>query len=142
MDKSCRIFIDSNIWFSAFYKQSAASDLLEELLKTNFEIVICELVLEEIVRNIKTKLPSVLELARQFLLTYPLTIVKNPSLKQLSNYDGLADKKDLPILAAAINYNCQFLVTGNLKHFQIMKIGKKFGLQIINLKEAKKKLFS
>ena len=131
-----RIFIDSNIWFSAFYKKGQAFNLLEKCREKRFEVVISQLVLEEIIRNIKKKLPRKLENVRSFLITYPLVIVKNPSKKDLTKVEGLAHKKDRPILAAALNYKCRFLITGNLKDFKEKSIKEKFNLEVISLGKA------
>ena len=136
MDERMRIFIDSNIWFSAFYKKGQAFNLLEKCREKRFEVVISQLVLEEIIRNIKKKLSRKLENAQKFLITYPLVIVKNPSKKDFIKVKGLAHKKDTPILVAALNYKCQFLVTGNLKDFEEKSIKKKFNLEVISLGKA------
>jgi predicted nucleic acid-binding protein len=35
--KKLRVFIDSNVWFSAFYKKGIASDLIDKLLQKKLE---------------------------------------------------------------------------------------------------------
>jgi len=136
MDKKTKVFIDTNIWFSALYKKGPASILLEKLLSKKYTVVISELVLEEIIRTLEEKLPDRAELVKQFLLSYPITIVKNPLVTEMPNYQKLAEGKDMPILVAAINYQCHCFVTGNLKDFKIKEIKKRFSLKIISLKEA------
>lgn len=136
MGKKIKVFVDTNIWFSAFYKKGPASELLEKLISEKYMVTISELVLKEILANIKEKLPLKTELVRGFLLSYPLTIVKNPSPLEIRNYQNLEEKKDLPILISAINYQCHYLVTGNLKDFQIKKIESRYHLKIVSLKEA------
>lgn len=126
-----KLFIDSNVWFSAFYKKGVASQLLEKLNNKKYEIVISQLVLEEIIVNIKKKLPSVLRLVYNFFQHYPVTIIKNPSLKELKDYPNLAQKKDLPILVSALNYKCGFFISGNIKDFKAEKIRKKYRLIIL-----------
>ena len=54
MKQRC-VFIDSNIWFSAIYKAGNCSQLLQTLSQNKWEIVISELVLREILRNIEVK---------------------------------------------------------------------------------------
>lgn len=130
-----KLFIDSNVWFSAFYKKGTASELLEKIFSDSFEVVISELVLEEIFRNIKSKVPAALDLAYRFFREYPVTVVKNPVLENLGKYRGMAQKKDLPLLLSAVNYQCDYFVTGNLKDFSILKIEKKFNLLILNPRE-------
>lgn len=126
-----RVFVDSNVWFSAFYKKGLPSKLIEKLSQKKFEVVISQLVLEEIVKNIEKKLPHALPLVYQFFQTYPLTVLKNPVKKELKSFEKLAEKKDLPILVAAINYRCRFLITGNVKDFKIDRLDKKYNLKIL-----------
>jgi len=115
------IFIDSNVWFSAFYKEGTCSRLLRDLTNLSCEIVISELVLEEIIRNIKQKVPDALSLVIEYLDKIKPTVVKNP--------------KDLPILVSAIDYKCHFFITGNIKDFKMEEIKKKTGLKVLRPSE-------
>lgn len=133
--KRIKVFIDSNIWFSAFYKKSIASNLIDRLFQKKLEIVVSESVLEEIVRNIGEKLPVVLPLVYRFFQEYPITVIKNPKIEQLPEFTGLAQRKDLPILVSALNYRCDFFVTGNKKDFKISRIKKRHHLLILNPRE-------
>lgn len=136
MAQNIKIFIDSNVWFSAFYKKGVPFLVLETLKNQKYEVVISELVLEEVVRNIKNKYPTILPLVYNFFQQYPLSIIKNPSLLNLQKHKGLAEKKDLPILIAAFQYKCKFLITGNLKDFKIKGIKEKLGLRVISPRDA------
>lgn len=138
--KKTKVFVDSNVWFSGFYKKGVASGLITQLLQRRFEIVISELVLEEIVRNIGKKLPAALSLIYQFFREYPVMVLKNPTKRQLQKFTGLAQKKDLPILVSALDYHCQFLVTGNKKDFQADSIRKQFCLLVLTPQEMLKEI--
>lgn len=129
------VFIDTNIWFSAFYKEGTCSDLLRELNKKQWKMVISELVLEEIIRNIKKKIPNVLSLITEYINTAKPIVVKNPTVEVLEKFVGLSKRHDLPILTAAIKYHCRYFVTGNIKDFQISRIEIKTGLEIITPKK-------
>lgn len=131
MAKKVKVFIDSNVWFSAFYKKGVCSQLLNKLNNKKFEVVISQLVLEEIVINVKNKLPSVLPLVYSFFQEYPVTIVRNPAANEFNKYFGLADKKDLPILISALKYGCNYFITGNIRDFKVEEIRKKHSLKII-----------
>lgn len=135
-----KVFIDSNVWFSAFYKKGVASGLISELLHGEFEIVVSELVLEEMIRNIGKKLPTALSSVSQFFQECPVTVIKNPRVKQLRKFTGLAQRKDLPILISALNYQCNFFVTGNKKDFRISKIKTQHHLLVLNPREMLEKL--
>ncbi len=130
--KKPRIFIDSNIWFSAFYKEGVCSKLLRYLHEVSWEIVISELVLEEVIRNIKEKLPQAMALIVEYFSTIRPTVVKNPLKGELLVNRGLAPLHDLPILIAAAQYKCAYFITGNLKDFKSDLIKRRFRLQIIN----------
>jgi len=130
-----RVFVDSNIWFSAFYKKGSVSELIEKLLQKKFEIVISEIVLEEALKNIKKKIPNAFSLICQFFQEHPVTVIKNPQLKQIKKFTGLAQKKDLPILVSALDYQCRFFITGNKKDFKVSLIGKRYNLSILSTRE-------
>lgn len=136
MEKGFRVLVDSNVWFSAFYKKdSIPSKLIQQLFERKAEIVISQGVLEEIFRNIKRKLPQALPLIKNFFKLYPVTVVKDPSLSQIKKIKNLAKAHDLPVLSSAINYNCNFFITGNKKDFASKKIKQKFNLVILNPRE-------
>jgi hypothetical protein len=129
--KNKKIFIDSNVWFSAFYRKGVCSNLIETLHQLNFEIVICELVLEEILKNIKEKIPDALSLVIEYLKIIKPTVVKNPKKEVALKYKNLASLKDIPILISAFEYRCQYFITGNIKDFKVKLIEKKLNLKII-----------
>jgi len=45
--------------------------------------------------------------------------------------NNLADKKDIPTLVAAIEYNCKFFITGNIKDFRVEEIFNKHKLKVL-----------
>lgn len=126
-----KVFVDANVWFSAFYKEGVCSKLLRKFKENDKEIVISEQVLEEIIRNIKLKIPNALELVIEAIKELDPTVVKNPLAEDLKLYCDLAKLHDLPILVSAIKYDCQYLITGNKKDFNGLKINKRCSLQIL-----------
>jgi hypothetical protein len=76
----------------------------------------CQVIVEA-ERNLQHKLPGVLSTFR-LIVDRCLSVVADPRPAELSSYEGLADSKDLPILAAAIRESCPWLVTFNVRHFQ------------------------
>lgn len=129
MEKS-KVFIDSNVWFSAIWGSSLIKKLLVKLVRSH-AVYVSELVLEEVVRNVKKKLPKELEELKEFIVTYPLKVVKDPGVKEVGNLKGLADWKDLPILAAADKVDCEWLITGNIKDFKVKEIENKLGIKVV-----------
>lgn len=126
-----RVFIDSNVWFSAFYKKGVCSRLLRHLYKKSWEVVISELALDEIIRNIKEKIPNALMLIVEYIERTKPVVVKNPSKEKLMKFESLVAFDDLPILISAIEYDCDYFITGNIKDFEVDKIKNKFGLRVM-----------
>lgn len=126
-----QVFIDTNVWFSAFYKEGTCSKLLRLLEQSSHEIIISELVLEEIIHTIKQKIPEVLPLVIQYIDVIKPTVVKDPEKKLVMQQNNLADKKDIPILVAAIEFNCEFFITGNIKDFKVEEIFDKHKLKVL-----------
>ncbi|PJC31691.1 hypothetical protein CO051_03860 [Candidatus Roizmanbacteria bacterium CG_4_9_14_0_2_um_filter_39_13] len=79
--KTTRVFVDTNVWFSAFYKEGTCSRILRQLNKSSYEVVISELVLEEIIRTIQKKAPSALPFIVEYLNTTKVIVVKNSEKK-------------------------------------------------------------
>jgi len=131
MGKSDRVFVDSNVWFSYFWGSKTIQRLIDAL-RDKKRLVISELVLAEVAENIKLKLPSVLDEVRNVFTIFPLTVVKDPDLKTVSQVKKYCDSKDAPILAACLKSNSGFLITGNLKDFQVKKIKKMLGITVIS----------
>jgi len=93
------------------------------------------LVLDEVVRNIQLKIPTTLSLFVDYLKVNKIIVLKNPTSSQLLPYKELAEKHDLPILASAIEFKCDYLLTGNLKDFNIQRVKKKAKITLISPKE-------
>lgn len=129
---SLQVFVDSNVWFSAFYKPGVCRQLLNKLQhQATSEILISEQVIEEIIRNLQKKRPKALPSALDLIKDIFPTVIKNPTSKVLGKYPDLAEPKDLPILVAAIRHQCSYFVTGNLKHFQQKKIQKLHSVTVL-----------
>lgn len=69
-----------------------------------------------------------MDLVGKFLATYPPIMVESVTEISLKN---LADTKDLPILQEAHTAKVKYLVTGNVKDFNVLAIKKKLNIQVI-----------
>jgi len=115
-----RLFIDSDeiIAGSASPSEYSASLLILRLAEiTLIEALTSEQVINEAERNLEANLPQALPAFRH-LVSRCLTIVPDPDPTDLTPISGLADPKDLPILAAALREQCAWLVTFNIRHYQ------------------------
>lgn len=134
-DKPLKIFVDTNVWFSAFYGSENAEKLIKAHIEGKIKAVISQKVLDELVKNIKRKVPKALPHLRQLLEISPPVILKDQAeiRKDLENY---VDKKDKRILASAINGKLKVFVTGNIKDFKLKEIKKTYHIEVITPREA------
>lgn len=65
----------------------------------------------------ESKIPRALP-AFKYLISRCLTVGPEPKVKKISTYSGLADPKNLSILAAAVREGCPRLVTFNIRDYQ------------------------
>jgi putative PIN family toxin of toxin-antitoxin system len=135
-----KFFIDSNVWFSALFSKGTCYQLIRTLLNNEHEIVVSEIVVQEIFRNIKKKKPQALPPLNRLLGTAPITIVENPKQKKINNNLSLAHKKDLPIIISAVNYQCDYFITGKIKDFNKKPIKEISRIKILSPRQALSKL--
>lgn len=115
-----RVFIDADALFagSASPSEHGASLTVLRLGEiTLIEAIASNQVIIEAERNLAAKLPATLPTFR-LLVDRCLTIVPDPTYDQLMLFDGLADRKDRSILAAAVLNECPWLVSFNVRHYQ------------------------
>jgi PIN domain len=115
-----RVFVDADVLFagSAAPSQHGASLAILRLAEiTMIEAVESPQVITEAERNLTEKLPDALP-AFRLIVSRCLRIAPDPEPADLAPFAGLANPKDLPILAAAVRESCPWLVTFNVRHFQ------------------------
>ena len=115
-----RIFVDADVLFAgaaAPTEHGASLVILRMAEITLIDAVASPQVVEEAERNLADKLPAALP-AFRMIVSRCLRLVPAPLPSDLAVCTGLADPKDLPILAAAVREGCPWLVTFNGRHFQ------------------------
>ena len=121
-----RIFLDANVLFSASNQSSHIAELIYLILERH-EPVTSDLALEEARRNIQAKRPhwmnAFIQLSEK-VTTVPTRIMDLPV--------SIADK-DAPILASAIQSKCNYLVTGDKKHFGHLYYQVVEGLEVVSI---------
>ena len=97
-----RAFVDTSVLFAASYSDTGyASDLVRAALRGQLILVVSDLVLQEVRRNLKRKAPRGLE-ALEVALTYvPFEKVSSPSKTAVQRAAEYIALKDAPIIAAA-----------------------------------------
>jgi hypothetical protein len=114
-----RVFIDADVLFAgaASSSEHGASLVVLRLAEiTLIDGVTSEQVVIEAERNLADKLPAALPLFR-LLVSRCLRVVSGPSSDQVATCLGLAHPKDLPILVAAVQEGCPWLVTFNTRDY-------------------------
>ena len=116
-----RVLLDTNVWFSAFWGSENCRKILLSHRDYKIKAVISHQVIEECVRNFRSKLPQELSNFTNMLKSRPPLIVKDPELidKKIIN---LIEKKDQPIFCSAMIAKVNYFVTGNIKDFSGKKL--------------------
>jgi predicted nucleic acid-binding protein len=110
-----RVFLDANILFSAAKSDGAIRSFLGGLRACEHTLVADAYVVAEARRNIEVKFPAALGDFETVLSQIEFFTGVYESLP--SEIAPELPEKDRPVLAAAIQYRCDALVTGDKLHF-------------------------
>ena len=129
-----KVFLDTNIWFSAFYGSDNCGKIIELHAQKKIEAVVSRLVVQELTQNLGNKFPQGLKLVADFFSKFPPEMVDDcfEIDRKLKN---LADPKDLPILLSAYFAKTECFVTGNIKDFAVKKIFDNLKIKVLTPKE-------
>ena len=116
-----RVFLDANVLFSAAYVPG--SRLLDLWSLDDVELVTSLFALEEAGRNLSAHNPEGISALDD--LASKTTIVAGTRVGQPPEDVELTDR-DVPILLAAIDSGCDYLLTGDKRHFDAL-YGKTIG---------------
>lgn len=131
MERRARVFLDSNVIFSGLRsKGGPPGQILEMQARREIIVVVSRLVLEEVVRTIKEKLPEALPSLSHFLASALPEVVADPSLEEVRHWEEIINSLDAPVLAAAIQARPDHVITGNIRHFTI-EVAERSGLSIL-----------
>ena len=128
-DKRLRVFLDSNVWFSALYtdfKGSYPSVILKLAQAGVFDLYYCTLIALELRHNVRKKIPEKEDALNNMLehvekLTDVLLDLE--ILKKLPEGDHV-------ILSTAVYHRMEVFVTGNTKDFGYL-LGERIGKTVI-----------
>lgn len=126
------IFLDANVILSALFSAGGPEGvILDYFIEGKFKVVISQHVLEEVIHNIKLKLPKALPVFQNLLILAPPAIIENPSFKEIIEWSMVIRLEDAGILASAVAVQPDFLVTGDKHFFESAEIAAKSGLRIV-----------
>jgi putative PIN family toxin of toxin-antitoxin system len=135
MTRRRRVFLDTNVIFSALYASVGAPNaILEAYLRGQIEVVVSRQVLEELVRTVRQKRPQLVTRLYFFLQQAPFEVQPDPSPDEVTRWEQVIHSADAPILAAAIAARPDFLITGNKRHFT-SEVATLAGLEILSPSE-------
>ena len=109
-----KIMLDTNILVSMIFFPTDKTNLLKETLVNNHSIILCDYVIEELRMVVQRKFPAKENALETFLVQLPFELVNTPRNTDYDNIPSVRDKKDTPILAAAIRHDVDIFITGDL----------------------------
>jgi putative PIN family toxin of toxin-antitoxin system len=119
-----KLFLDANIFIAGSASPEGGSAIILQACKKGlFQAVTTELVLVEAERNIRKKLDKKV-LGRFHKVIKEVGIEIYPPATTASHYQKIITPKDAHVLAAAIESNCDYLITLDRRHFFTPKILK------------------
>jgi len=108
-----RILLDTNILISTFVLDSPRMLALIDAVTRSHTLVLPSYVVGELRDVVQRKFPHKLRQAERFLLELPCELFETPAHLDASQYPGLRDPKDLPVLASAIAADVDVLLSGD-----------------------------
>ncbi|OGK26676.1 hypothetical protein A2954_01175 [Candidatus Roizmanbacteria bacterium RIFCSPLOWO2_01_FULL_37_12] len=129
-----RVFLDANIFFSAFYGSANCERIIKAHQQKEISLVTSSLVIEESLRNIQEKIPSVASSFKDLLINNPPELLADPSEID-PRIELLVDKKDQPIFTSAILGKVKYFITGNTKDFKAKELEKATGIKVLTPKQ-------
>jgi predicted nucleic acid-binding protein len=114
-----RVFIDSDVLFAGSTSpniHSASNVILQMGEITLIKVVASEQVITEVSRNLSDKIPEALPIFTR-IVKRCIQVIPDPSSQDVEDFSTQADWKDVPILAAALNARCHYLITFNIRDY-------------------------
>lgn len=109
-----RVFLDTNIIYSGIYSSGSPPSRLLALHSSGLiRAVVSQLVIEEALRNIRTKAPSVLPDLLAWMINSPPEVVSDPSDDEMSAALNDINFDDAPVWAAVITAQIDYFITGD-----------------------------
>jgi putative PIN family toxin of toxin-antitoxin system len=133
--KAVNVFLDSNVILSGLISDKGAPRIILDIVclrLPSIRAMTGRYNLMEIERNLSKKLPAVLPTYKKYLPKLYLKIIPLPSPKSLTRYKRHIAHKDAPVLASAVNGGADFLVTGDKKDFEELKVKGSYPFQIVS----------
>ena len=131
--KQSNIFLDSSALVAGVLSETGAAHILLMLGESeDILLTVSEMVIIESERALSLKSPRNIPVLRNAIVSSNLTIVRDPSDKEVeANLYLINHPNDVPILLAAMKAKVDYLATHNRKHFlDDPTVAEKSGLRI------------
>lgn len=136
--KNVRVFLDSNVILSGLMSGKGSPHIILDILSLKLPFLsgsTGRYNIIEIERNLSKKMPDLLPLYKKYLPKINLEIIPLPSAEEIRKFAGSISDKDLPVLVSAIKGKVDFLVTGDKKDFEKLKVKGNLPFKILNPSE-------
>jgi predicted nucleic acid-binding protein len=136
--KTIKIFLDSNVILSGLLSDKGAPRVILDILCLELPLLkgaTGEYNIMEIERNIRKRLPTILDIYQSYLPKLRLEIVPLPSPEALNAYFAMIADKDAPVLASAVISGADYLVTGDKKDFDKLKDNAAIPVKVVSPSE-------
>ena len=131
-----RAFIDSNILISAIVFDRNELEVIEHLKRKGHQLVISYHIHEEIFRVMLDKFPEYISMIDEFIRLSAMEIVPvDAYIDSINQFDGIRDKWDRHVLAAAVAGKCELIITGDK---DLLILNNVRDIRILTSKGAKK----
>lgn len=135
-----KVFLDASVIIAGMNSSTGASNFILKLSKDKkIRSFVSEMVIQEVVRNLKKKLPDkVLIEFFKYLSESNFKKVEFEGESEVLKYQGITDAKDVHIIAAADKSKVDYLVTLDKKH--LLNLRQKLPFKIVTPGEFLKQL--
>jgi predicted nucleic acid-binding protein len=135
-----KIFLDANIFVAACGSATGGSRYLFSIADVTpaWQLLTSDLALREARRNIAHKMPECASVFSDLVIAHALTVVHDPPEALVAWASGVVNKKDAPILAAALSAKADVLCTLDRKDFHgasVKRACRAVGMGIVTPKD-------
>ena len=113
--------LDTNILVSAILFPSSNIERFLQTVTEKHHVVLCDYVIDELWKVIRTKFPDKAQYAERFLQDFRYEVIASPQKWDTSIIPDIRDNKDAAILATAILEKADIIVTGD-KDFLVLEL--------------------
>lgn len=129
-----RVFLDSNILFSAFYGSANCEKIIKAHQERKIIAVVSQQVVEESTKNTRAKIPEALTYFESLLTSNPPELISDPIVLS-SKTKSLISPKDQPIFTSAHLAKVDYFVTGNIKDFKVKELKNITDIKVLTPKQ-------